>query len=163
MAKRGTSPSAGNVVLRDVIEEDLPVLFEHQRDPEANRMAAFPARDRDAFMAHWHGILLDGSVLAKTVVVDGQVAGNVVSFERFGKREVGYWIGRDHWGRGIATAALSEFLARAPERPLHARVAEHNVASIRVLEKCGFRAATEDSGPAHEPLDDVEEVLLELA
>jgi RimJ/RimL family protein N-acetyltransferase len=67
------------------------------------------------------------------------VAGNVVSFEQDGEREVGYWIGREYWGKGVATEALSQFLDHVEvRRPLYAGVAKHNVASIRVLEKCGF-------------------------
>jgi RimJ/RimL family protein N-acetyltransferase len=127
-----------HVRLRDVREDDLPTLFEHQMDPEANGMANFPARGRDAFMAHWAKILADETLLAKTVVHDDTIAGNVVSWTHDGERDVGYWIGREHWGKGVATAALSAFLAELPERPLFAHVAEHNVGSIRVLEKCGF-------------------------
>jgi hypothetical protein len=41
------------MILRNVTDEDLPIFFEHQRDPEALRMAAFPSRERDAFMIHW--------------------------------------------------------------------------------------------------------------
>jgi RimJ/RimL family protein N-acetyltransferase len=48
------------------------------------------------------------------------------------------WIGRDHWGNGYATAALRAFLDVEHRRPLHAHVADHNVGSRRVLEKCGF-------------------------
>jgi RimJ/RimL family protein N-acetyltransferase len=131
----------GQVELRDVVESDLPIFYEHQLDREANRMAAFVARDRDAFMAHWARILVDNSVIAKTVLFDGQVAGNVVSFELEGQRLVGYWIGKRHWGKGVATRALSEFLEQDTARPLYARVAASNVASIRVLEKCGFAVA----------------------
>jgi RimJ/RimL family protein N-acetyltransferase len=101
-------------------------------------MAAFPARERDTFMAHWDRVLADDTVVKKTILLDGRVVGNVVSFEHSGEREVGYWIGREHWGRGVATRALRMFLAHDGTRPLYARVAGHNVASIRVLEKCGF-------------------------
>jgi len=45
------------VALREVTKEDLPIFFEHQLDAEATRMAAFPSRDRDAFMAHWARIM----------------------------------------------------------------------------------------------------------
>ncbi len=124
--------------LRDVTEGDLPVFFEHQRDPVAVESAAFPPRDREAFMAHWSKILGDGAVVKRTVLVDGRVAGNVVSWEQDGEREIGYWIGREHWGRGVATEAVSEFLRQVTTRPLFAHVAERNVASVRVLEKCGF-------------------------
>ena len=126
------------VRLRDVRDDDLPTLFEHQMDPEANRMANFDARDRDAFMAHWAKILADETLVAKAVVHDDVIAGNVVSWTHDGERDVGYWIGRDHWGKGVATAALGALLAELQERPLFAHVAEHNVGSIRVLEKCGF-------------------------
>jgi RimJ/RimL family protein N-acetyltransferase len=131
----------GSVELRDVVESDLPIFYEHQLDPEANRMAAFVARDRDSFMAHWARILADDSLMAKTVLVDGEVAGNVVSFDMEGQRLVGYWIGKRYWGKGVATRALSTFLELETARPLHARVAASNVASIRVLEKCGFAVA----------------------
>jgi RimJ/RimL family protein N-acetyltransferase len=107
-------------------------------------MAAFPSRDRDAFMAHWARILGDPTLIAKAVVFDGRVAGNVGSFERSGERLVGYWIGREYWGKGIATRALSEFLGHDKRRPLHAHVAKHNVSSIRVLEKCGFTVCGEE-------------------
>jgi RimJ/RimL family protein N-acetyltransferase len=132
------------MLLRDVVDADLPIFFEHQRDPEGSRMAAFPARAYDAHMAHWAKILADETVVSKTIVVDGQVAGNVGSWQAGDKRLVGYWIGREFWGRGIATRALAEFLAQLPERPLHALVAPHNVGSIRVLEKCGFVRIAED-------------------
>jgi len=125
--------------LRDVVEDDLPILFEHQIDPVACGMAEFPPRDREAFMIHWHrNVLGDPGVEKRTIVADGEVVGHIGCFDRDGKREVGYWIGREHWGRGIATEALSRFLEEVRERPLHAGVARGNLASLRVLEKCGF-------------------------
>ena len=107
-------------------------------------MAGFPARDRVPFMAHWHRILEDESVVKKTVLFEGDVAGNIVSFVNSGEREVGYWIGREFWGRGVATLALARFLRLEARRPLYASVARHNVASIKVLEKCGFRISGEE-------------------
>ena len=41
------------VRLRSVEDRDLDVFFEHQADPQAVEMAAFPARDKDQFAAHW--------------------------------------------------------------------------------------------------------------
>ncbi len=158
------TPLTTEVFLRDVIEPDLPVFFEHQMDPEANDLAAFPPRDRVSFMAHWTKILGDETIVTKTIVFNGQVAGNVVSFMRAGHREVGYWIGREHWGRGVATKALAEFLVQAEaRRPLFAHVAVQNPASIRVLEKCGFTVAGDEAGgPASGPDDGVDEVRFEL-
>jgi RimJ/RimL family protein N-acetyltransferase len=150
-----------DVHLREVAEEDLPILFEHQQDPEANRMAAFPPRDREAFMAHWHRILRDEAVVCRTVVSDGQVVGNVVCFQRSGLWEVGYWIGRDHWGKGVATRALAEFVGLIPMRPLYGAVVEHNAASIRVMEKCGF-VVSDDATSATDGSADVEMVLMKL-
>ena len=131
-------------VLRDVIESDLPIFFEHQQDPAATSMAVFPARDREAFDAHWQKILADDKNTMKTVLFEDRVAGNVVSFDQDGKRLVGYWIGREFWGKGLATRALAELLAELPQRPLHAYVATTNTGSIRVLEKCGFVLAEEE-------------------
>ena len=133
-----------DLVLRDVVEDDLPILFEHQIDPVAYAMAAFTPRDREAFMEHWGKILANTTVLKKAIVVDGRVAGHVCCFDRDGKREVGYWIARDHWGRGIATEAVLRFLADVPERPLYAGASAGNAGSIRVLEKCGFVRESED-------------------
>lgn len=135
----------GNVHLRDVTLDDLPIFFEHQLDPVATEMAGFPSRDRDAFTAHWRRIFADESVINRTIVVDGQVAGHIGSWEQDGVRLVGYWLGRDYWGHGVATAALTEFVAQVAMRPLYAHVVKGNVASRRVLEKCGFRIVGEDA------------------
>jgi RimJ/RimL family protein N-acetyltransferase len=137
-------PPSGDVLLRDVEKSDLPILLEHQLDPEATRMAGFLARDRKSFMAHWNRILEDESVVKQTVLFEGGVAGNIVSFVNSGEREVGYWIGREFWGRGVATRALAEFLRLEARRPLYAGVALHNAASVRVLQKCGFRILREE-------------------
>ena len=132
------------IQLRPVLDSDLPTLYEHQADPVANQMAAFPARERDAFMQHWAKTLSNPSNRVLTILYDGQVAGTIMSFEMDGKREVGYWIGREYWGRGIATTALAQFLEIERARPLYGYVARHNTGSRRVLEKCGFQALGEE-------------------
>jgi RimJ/RimL family protein N-acetyltransferase len=151
-----------DVRLRDVTESDLPIFFEHQRDPDATRMAAFTARDREAFMVHWAKILADEAVTKKTILFDGHVVGNIVCFEQSGKPLVGYWIGKDSWGKGIATRALAEFLGHVAARPLYARVAEHNPASIRVLEKCGFTMCGREAVAATERGPAVVDLILRL-
>ena len=91
-------------VLRDVAESDLDAFYEHQREPEATEMALFPARDREAFDAHWQRILADDSLIKKTIVHDGQVAGNIGCWEQDGRRLIGYWVGKEFWGRGLPHA-----------------------------------------------------------
>jgi len=132
------------IILRTVTDSDLPIFFEQQLDPEATAMAAFPPRDREAFMLHWTKIMVDTSVILKTIWYEGQVAGNIVSWETLGEWEVGYWIGREFWGKGIASESLRQFLGVVMTRPLFAHVARHNIASKRVLEKCGFTVIGED-------------------
>lgn len=150
------------VRLRDVQESDLTVFFEHQRDAEANEMAAFPPREKDMFFPHWQGILADDSCIKKTVLLDNEVAGNIVCFEHDGRWLIGYWIGKEFWGKGIATRALAAFTAEVKTRPLHAFVAKHNTGSIRVLEKCGFTVSGEDKHAASTGGEVVEEFIYTL-
>jgi RimJ/RimL family protein N-acetyltransferase len=131
------------VTLREVAAVDLPIFFEHQSDPESAEMADFPSRSWESFGAHWEKIMKDESVTLRTILYGGDVAGNIVSWEQEGEREVGYWIGKEFWGRGVATRALAQFLRLIPTRPLYAYVAKHNIASLRVLQKCGFAIQTE--------------------
>lgn len=152
--------------LRDVIEEDLDTFFEQQLDPEANFMAAFTASDptdREAFMAHWHRILADPVVIIRTIECAGQVVGHVLSYEDAGKPEVSYWIGKAYWGKGYATQALAAFLTQVNQtRPIYARVAQDNLPSRRVLEKCGFVIIEESSGFANARGGEIAELLLKL-
>jgi len=156
-----------DVLLRDVTEGDLPIFFEQQLDPAANRMAAFTAKDpadKAAFTAKWAKILVDDSITKRTILVGGQVAGNIGAFVApwSGQLEVTYWIGREFWGKGIATKALVEFLSAVKIRPVYARAAKDNLASLRVLEKCGFTITGYERGFANARGGEVEEVVLEL-
>jgi RimJ/RimL family protein N-acetyltransferase len=154
------------LLLRDVLPDDLPIFFAQQLDREANTMAAFTAKDptdQEAFMAHWHKILGIDTCIIKTILFNGQVAGSVSSYEDEGKPEVTYWLGREYWGKGIATWALKELLAtHSRKRPMYARVAKDSRASRRVLEKCGFKIIGEDKGFANARGQEIEEILLEL-
>ena len=147
-------------MLRDVLEGDLTIFFEHQQDADARRMAAFPGREWDAFVAHWRTkVLAEPSARVKTVVSSGRVAGYVASWEGDGERFIAYWLGKEYWGQGIATAAVAEFLlCHELKRPLHAHVARANIGSIRVLQKSGFQAV----GPTTTEADGVEELLFRL-
>jgi RimJ/RimL family protein N-acetyltransferase len=97
--------------LREVRDEDLAVLFEQWADPVAARMAAFTApdhMDRDAFERRWSRLRADETVIARAIVVDGEVAGTIGSWGDPGEREVTYWIGRSHpvfWFAAITRSA----------------------------------------------------------
>jgi RimJ/RimL family protein N-acetyltransferase len=155
-----------DVLLRDVTMSDLPIFFDHQREPEANWMAAFTIEDPanwDAFMAHWTKILGDETITIQTILFDGQVAGSVLSYRDEDEQpEVSYWIGKPYWGKGITTRALSAFLEHIKARPLYARAAQDNIGSLRVLEKCGFTRIGEGRGFAEARGEEVEEFLLRL-
>ena len=153
----------GSLTLRDAKAADIPALYAMQSDPEANRLAGFVPRSRPDFVKHWRKILKDAGVEKKMILLDGEVAGYLVCFVRIRPdREVGYWIDRAHWGKGVATKALRTFLKEYSLRPLYARVAKHNAASLRVVKKNGFKVTGEDkfSNAAGEKYD---EFVLKLA
>jgi RimJ/RimL family protein N-acetyltransferase len=156
---------SGQLVLRDVEDRDLSVLFEHSTDRDAIRMAAFTSPDPDdrpGFDRRWARLKSDDSTTNRVVEIDGRVVGHIASFDLEGHREVTYWIGREDWGRGLATRALQEFLQVEATRPLYARAASDNAASIRVLTKCGFHIVGEGRGFAHGRNEETDEVVLRL-
>ncbi|MEU3454319.1 GNAT family N-acetyltransferase [Micromonospora sp. NPDC006766] len=154
-----------DVRLRPVRDDDLAAFFAHEQDPQANWMAAFGPKDpadRAAFDDHWVRIRADPRIVPRTVTVDGAVVGHVVAFPVGERTEVSYWIDPQRWGRGHATAALAELLRELPQRPVQARAAKDNAASLAVLRKCGFVVVGEDAGYAESRGAEVEEYVLEL-
>jgi RimJ/RimL family protein N-acetyltransferase len=134
-----------SVTLRPVVDADIAVLYAQQADPDASAMANFPSRDEPTHAAHWTKIRSDPKVIIRAILVDGRLAGNVLSFlgahessSGAHERDVGYWVGREFWGQGVASIALEQFLKVETVRPLFARVAPTNPGSQRVLSKCGF-------------------------
>ena len=155
----------GIVLLRDVLPADVDVFFEQQLDDQARWMAAFigaETRDPANFRARWERIPSDTGTVNRTIVADGAVAGYVAAFTRGAEREVSYWLGSEFWRRGIATQALRKFLEIVTERPLFARAAADNSASLRVLEKCGFRRAQLERGYADARGAEITEWVLKL-
>lgn len=150
------------VQLRNVTVSDLPALFTHESDPEASRMAAVVPREMDAFNKHWRKILDDPEVFVRAILVDGGLAGYINCFKVNGQDMVGYWIAQEYWGRGVATRSLELLLGLMTRRPLHARAATHNHASIRVLEKCGFTILGHERSPATGRLLECDETILIL-
>ncbi|WP_202630523.1 GNAT family N-acetyltransferase [Deinococcus alpinitundrae] len=154
-----------DVQLRSVQDADLDVLFAHQQDPQARYLAAFVSEDpfdRAAFDGHWQRIRNNPSVSAFAILVDGKVAGEIGAFDRDGDREVTYWIDQAFWGRGVATTALNQLLLLERQRPLHGRVVADNVASQRVLKKCGFAEYDRARGYANGRGEEVVEILFRL-
>ncbi|MBF6059836.1 GNAT family N-acetyltransferase [Nocardia terpenica] len=155
-----------DVSLREVRDGDLPVFFDHWNDPEGIWVAAFTTKDpsdRAHFEGHWARVRRDPLVVVRTVVGGGgEILGHAAVFGPVEEREVTYWIGREYWGRGVATAALRGLLGVVPERPLYAHAAADNSRSIRVLEKCGFVVTGGGRGFANARGEEVDEVVLTL-
>lgn len=153
------------VRLRDCMPDDLPIFFEQQRDPDANHMAAFAAsnpHDYSAFLARWTRLLHNPNIIARTILADERIAGHLSRFQQMGQPSVGYWLGKPFWGQGIATQALSLYLATDATRPLYARVASDNHGSRRVLEKCGFVVTGQARGYANTRGMEIDELILKL-
>jgi RimJ/RimL family protein N-acetyltransferase len=153
------------VELRDIVDADMDVIFEFERDPEAVRMAAFTRQDpddRDAFDKHWQRILADPLVINRAIEADGELVGTIASYVMEGDREVTYWVGRAHWGRGIASQALALLLQLVTERPLWGRAVDDNVGSLRVLQRAGFVVVDDDHDFAPGRGTEVRELILRL-
>jgi len=153
------------IVLRDLVDDDVETFFEHWVDEEALRMAAFTPADvhsRSVFAERWQRQRRDSSVLVKTIEHDGEPVGSIGSWGDESHREVTYWIGRAHWGKGIATEALLAFLELEQTRPLYAAAAADNAASLRVLAKAGFRVTGRGRAYANARQREVDEVSLRL-
>ncbi|MHA2252912.1 MAG: GNAT family N-acetyltransferase [Candidatus Kariarchaeaceae archaeon] len=153
------------IVLREVEQEDLELFFQHQQDPESQHMAAFIHKDpsdRSAFDAHWNKIMNNEEIVIRTILFNNQVVGHIAKFVMFNKPELTYWIGREFWGKGIATQGLKLFLSEVKIRPIFARAAKDNVGSIRVMEKCGFKITSYEKGFANARGEEIEEVVMQL-
>ena len=155
----------GRMILRDMADEDLDVLFEIQDDEVARHMAAFTNPDgdeRDNYLAKWRKILANDEITKKVIVLEGKVVGSVGAFAVEGDTEVTYWIRRDLWGHGLATAALAELLRVVTVRPLWARAAADNVGSARVLLRNGFVRRGEETSYAEARGAQIEEHIYRL-
>ena len=139
---------AKSIDLDVVTDDDLPFLFAIQQDPASNYMADVAPRNAEMFAAHWAKIRSNPASIARVIRADGERAGLVLSFMRDGVRELGYWIDRQQWNRGIASRAVTAFLPLDPNRPLTARVLKDNAGSIRVIERNGFVRTGEASEDA---------------
>jgi RimJ/RimL family protein N-acetyltransferase len=153
------------IALREVEDKDLDILFDQMRDPEAVHMAAFTAKDpndRAAFDAHMHKVRTSPGTLNRVVTRDEELVGTIASFVIDGETELTYWIDRQYWGQGIATRALELLLELETTRPLYARAATDNSASLRVLAKAGFVPIGTEISYANARGGEIEETILRL-
>jgi RimJ/RimL family protein N-acetyltransferase len=151
--------------LRPLQDGDIDYLFEQMRDPAAADMAAFTAddpNDREAFDAWIERNRNNPTADNRVITADGEMVGSIAAFTIDGDREVTYWIGREHWGKGYASRALALLLESDETRPLHARVAADNSGSIKVLERNGFRRTGTDRGYANARGREIEEFVYRL-
>src|SRR5262249_17699094 len=93
---------SGLIRLRNIERDDLPRMYQMQLDPESNRMAVTIPRSAEAFEAHWSDALRDPSITAKAILLGEALVGYVSCFGRDGRANVGYWVSREHWGKGIS-------------------------------------------------------------
>ncbi len=157
--------TAPDLVLRTTILSDLEVFFFNQSDEEACYMAAFTAKDpKDypAYIAKWSVHVNDVAMPMVTILLNGDIVGSVLSYEMEGEPQVSYWIEKKYWGQGIATEALKQFIPTLSKRPLYGRIASDNIASRRVLEKCGFTIAGYEQGFANARGQEIEEIVFKL-
>ena len=92
-------------------------------------------------------ILQEDPQYSFAIEVDGKFAGMVglLPMDDVYRKtsEIGYWLGEQYWGKGIMTEACQLVTDYGFDTlgfiRLHAGVFEHNVGSMRILEKCGYR------------------------
>ena len=141
--------SLSTVVLRSWAHGDEEQLVAQANDRAVwrNLLAGFPSPYTAEDAAFWisHASAAAPS-LHLCIQVDGSVAGGIGVIVGTGTEEktgqFGYWLGRDYWGRGVATAAATAMLQHAEAQlrivRLQAPVFEWNPRSMRILEKIGF-------------------------
>lgn len=134
-------------------EEDWEGFAPIARDPEVMRFITggepwtdeqirdFVARQRALYDAN--GFCRWRLELKETGETAGFCGGGKVhGFEEF---EVGWWIARAHWGKGLATeaaeAAIGDLFSRAGLERVISVIAVGNEASVRVAVKLGYRFA----------------------
>lgn len=152
--------------LRKTERTDLEFFFHFQLDSEANYMAAFTSKDptdKVAYLNKYSKLIKDPTVNNQTIIVNNIIAGSIAKFILDDKAEITYWIDKKFWNKGIATAALKNFLALEKTRPVFGRVAFDNFGSQKVLEKCGFIKIWTDKGFANARQTETEEFIYELA
>ena len=155
-----------DIKLRPTEIADLDTLFQYQLDKEGGYLAAFMPKDptdKTAYINKYTKLLSDPTVNNQTILLDDKIVGSIAKFIIEGDTEITYWIDRKFWGQGIATKALTEFLAIETVRPIFGRVAFDNFGSQKELEKCGFDKVGSDKGFANARQMEIEEFIYKLS
>ena len=140
-----------DVMLRPWRPEDAPSIARHADDPQvaANLRDVFPCpyqlSDAEEFIRLCRAAEPEQAIV-RAIVVDGQAVGSVALTRGTDvcrrSAELGYWLGRAFWGRGIMTKAVEEMCRTGFEAwdivRIYAEPFAHNAGSRRVLEKAGF-------------------------
>ena len=137
-------------VIRSWRLADAPALVKHgnNRNVWINLRDLFPHPYTRAAAAKWlKGVRQQFPETSFSIAVDDEAVGGIGFHLHHGmdrySAEIGYWLGESHWDRGIATEALRAVTAysfsKHELRRIYALVFEWNAASMRVLEKCGYK------------------------
>ena len=152
---------ASRVFLRPWREVDAVDLFLLAGDPIIGHLAGFPPHvDVEESRRVIHEVLSAKGTYAIISEDENALVGCIsalpvkrrISDDGIDEREIGYWIGRRYWNRGLATAAVRALIDLCSVRPeldcqrLVGRVREANAPSCRVLQKCGFELVGKDDG-----------------
>lgn len=145
-------PAPTEIILRRTTAADVRTLHGFELDEASNELAGTKPRDWPTFEARWREILADpdGTVTGVTprvILAGGVLVGAVNISPHEGADSIGYWIAREHWGRGIATRAVALMLNEFARRPLYATAAASNAPSIRVLLKNRFEILSTRTTP----------------
>ena len=129
--------------IRPWTESDARSLFKYASDPEVRE------------------IFSNGHTWAIELKESGEAVGCICYYDQkesnipIGEQdaEIGYWIGKPHWNRGLATEALRGMVDYCFNTrgflTLWSDFFVDNPASGRVMEKCGFRDTGEENLLSH--------------
>ncbi len=153
------------IELKHTNQNDLETLFLFQLDKDANYLAAFTSKnpsDKNAYIEKWTRLFSDEKINIRTILLKKEIVGSIAKFEMEGNAEITYWIGKEFWGKGIASNALKQFLEIEKTRPIFGRIAFDNLGSKKVLENCGFSKIGNEKGFANAREKEIEEFIYEL-
>jgi ribosomal-protein-alanine N-acetyltransferase len=139
------------LVLRLIEKGDLPALFAVNGDDEVFRWSPRESWKTPADGEAWFSRIMahreSGATIQFVIVLrdGGRPVGTLAVFhfeESVGSAEIGYVLGREHWGKGLMKEALAAFVQFAFEalglKRLEAELDPRNEASAKVLERVGF-------------------------